>query len=120
MPPQSVWRVIAYLKAYCEDEGDLETDEASLYRHACELLAGQSPPPASVKISESRVRLLVDLKEASPEAEIRAAAEWAFVFCRDLYGEDPPDGDVDAYLALTIKVLAIRRGIPDARLRMGR
>jgi hypothetical protein len=45
MPPQSVWRVIAYLKACCEDEGDLETDEASLYRHACELLAGQRSPP---------------------------------------------------------------------------
>jgi hypothetical protein len=118
MPPQSVWRVIAYLKAYCEDDGDLETDEASLYRHACELLAGRSPPPASVKISEGQFRLLVDLKAGS-EAEIRAAAEWAFVLCRDLYGEDPPDGDVEAYLALTVKILTIRRGIPDARLRMG-
>ena len=116
MPPQSVWRVIAYLKAYCEDEGDLETDEASLYRHACELLAGQSPPPASVKISESWVRFLVDVGKEGSETEIRAAAEWAFVFCRDLYGEDPPDGDVDAYLVLTVKVLGIRR----ARLRMGR
>jgi hypothetical protein len=119
MPPQSIWRTIKYLKASCEDEGDLETNEVSLYQHACELLAGQSPPPASLKISEGCVQDLVALKAGS-ETEIRAAAEWAFVFCRDLYGEDPLGDDAEAYLALTIKVLVIRRGIPDARLHMGR
>src|SRR5262249_16688786 len=114
MPPQSVWRVIAYLKAYCEDDGDLVIDEAELYRRPCELLTGQSPLPAPVKINEECIQFLIDLKEG-PETEIRAAADWAFVFYRDLYGEDPPDGDVDAYMALTVKVLMVRHLMPLSR-----
>jgi hypothetical protein len=43
------------------------------------------------------------------QTEIRAAAEWAWIIFRDLFGEYPPTGDEDGYHALVHKVLEVRR-----------
>ena len=42
-------------------------------------------------------------------AEIRIAADWAWVLFHDLFGEYPPTGDEDGYIALVHKVLGVRR-----------
>jgi hypothetical protein len=42
-------------------------------------------------------------------AEIRTAANWAWVIFHDFFGEYPPTGDEDGYHALVHKVLGLRR-----------
>ena len=42
------------------------------------------------------------------EKEVQAAANWAWVLFRDLFGEYPPTGDEEVYTALVHLVLSLR------------
>jgi len=125
MPPKSVWKIVELIKHdYEEWGGERQIDELSLYRHVEEMLALEREPPdlAPTEIVEQQVQTvsLFTMSITAPDGETRtgpigspveiaAAAKWAWVLFHDFFGEYPPTGDEDGYLALVHKVLTLRR-----------
>jgi hypothetical protein len=124
MPSKSVWRIVEYLKEVCGEEygGDRRIDEVSLYRHVEEMLDLERKPPhlAPGKIVEKQVRAILDIEvtvtvdsvaktgHLASRTEIWTAAEWAWVLFRDFFGEYPPTGNEDGYVALVDGVIEMR------------
>jgi hypothetical protein len=127
MPPKkSVQKIVEFIKTdYEEWGGELQIDEASLFRHVEEMLDLEREPPESApaEIAEEHVRSILawevtvtDMADnetrtgrLATEEEIRTAADWAWVIFRDFFGEYPPTGDEDGYCALLHRVLEMRR-----------
>jgi hypothetical protein len=123
MPPKSVWKIVEFIKIDHEEWGEPQIDEASLYRHVEEMLDLEREPPVSApaEIVERYIEdilsiewtVTVDNETATghdgSRTEIWAAAHWAWVLFRDLYGEYPPTGDEEGYGGLVTKVLQMRR-----------
>jgi hypothetical protein len=123
-PKKSVWKLVKVIKRMCEEESaNLRIDEASLYRHVEEMLDlnGETPDLAPVKIVEEQIEDILGIEwtitvddetttgHAGTWTESWAAAQWAWVLFRDLFGEYPPTGDEDVYTALVHTVLGLRR-----------
>ncbi len=83
MPPLSMWQIVKYIKRDCEEwSGELQIDEASLYRHVREMLDLEREPPVSAPagIVEMCVEDIVDLTWSVIESdEPPTAADWARV-----------------------------------------
>jgi hypothetical protein len=120
MPLESVEQAVGFLKKMCEEYGDeFPLDEGSLYRHVRAMLTDEEPPNAPANIVERCVSPFFGLEMgvgrdreeaevmtgpvASPE-QWRTAAEWAFLFYCDFFGEHPSTGDEDGWLMLTSAV----------------
>ncbi|SRR6266566_7039626 len=123
MSPKSVWKIVEFIKIGCEEWGEPRIDEASLYRHVEEMLDLKREPPelAPAKIVEMYVEDILDIEwtvtidnetttgHDGSRTEIWAAADWAWLIFRDLFGQYPPTGDEEGYGALVSKVLQMRR-----------
>jgi hypothetical protein len=123
MPPKSVWKIVKFIKRDCEEWGEPQIDEASLYRHVEEMLDLEREPLESppAEIVEKHIEDILDIEwtvtadnetttgHSGSRTEIWAAAEWAWVLFRDLFGEYPPTGNEEGYQALVHKVLIVRR-----------
>src|SRR5215831_16426854 len=116
MPLESVEQAIRFLKKMCEEYGDEFPLEESLYRHAHAMLTDEDPPEAPADIvkycASGFVGLEMGCGKDREEAEAmtgpvasseqwRTAAEWAFQFYCDFFGEHPSTGDEDGYITLT-------------------
>ena len=123
MPLESVEQAVGLLKTMCEEYGnEFPLDKASLYRHVRAMLTDEEPPNAPASIVKRGISPCVGMQVgcgkdweeaqamtgpvASPE-QWRAAAEWAFLLCRDFFGEDPSTGDEDGYLTRTCAVRSL-------------
>jgi hypothetical protein len=121
--PEAILQAIESLKLLCEDaewwdSKEFPRDPDNLYRHVRALLAGEDPPEViPAKILEVGAQSIAGIEmgvgKDAEEAEARtrpigtpescqAAAEWAFIFYRDFFEEEPPDGHADGYLVLTV------------------
>jgi hypothetical protein len=124
MPPKSMWKIVEFLKIGCEEWGELQVDEASLHRHVGEMLELEREPPelAPEETVEQQVELISSIQwtvtvgnEITPPMcggspmQIQTAAKWAWVLFHDFFGEYPPDGDEEGYMALVQKILQMRR-----------
>jgi hypothetical protein len=75
----------------------------------CSVIESTEPPTAA---DWARVNDIAEAQAAATRtaraAEIRIAANWAWTLFHDLFGEYPPTGDEDGYLALVHRVLVLR------------
>jgi hypothetical protein len=113
---KSVSKILKVIKMACEEESaNLRIDEVSLYRHVKETLDLERKPPATApaEIVEQQVEDILSIEvgdgnRLGTEKEVQAAANWAWVLFRDLFGEYPPTGDEEVYMALVHQVLSLR------------
>ena len=110
MPLKSVWKIVEFIKVDCEEwGGELQINEASLYRHVEEMLDLEREPPVSAPVGIVERRIAAADWARVDDAEIRIAADWDWTIFHDLFGEYPPTGDEDGYKALVLYVLEVRR-----------
>jgi hypothetical protein len=128
--PKAILQAIEHLKMLCDDaewwSTEFPRDVESLYRHVGALLAGEDPPElVPAMIAEVGAEGFVGMQMAvgplgcSPEQmdamlqpigtpeSFQAAAEWGFIFYRDFFREEPPDGHADGYQVLTVGALSL-------------